>query len=380
MTHALTPRQIHDRLTELGDEVVSVYMPRPAVETGGEKLRIATKSAAQVVEARAPRAAGLIEALMSLEQTDIQSPGLALFQPAGGEVRTVRMNTPPRALVHVGGPALWLPVVADAAMLESAWVAALDRDAPRLYKLAAGELHDFSAIVELPDFEAIYHRRWPQPDALFHTSSHASATRGHGGFAKFHALGTSVEEEQEKTEEVFNRDAAIALREGLPATARRLYLAGDSGRIGHVAAHLEDAPFEIVQVEAAGQALAPERLRDEITERETERSDLRAVAALSESPPSSRIALADLEEAGRRGRVETVWIGQAAAGLRRYDDDEHFDFDHEDRSQTIARLQAEIAPAVSTAAEVRVLPDLSEFDSTPALGLARYEMANGDTG
>lgn len=374
MSHALTPRQIHDRLSELGETVASVYLPRPAVQTGGEKLRIATKTAAQAVEARAPYAEALIEALGALEQTDIQSPGLAMFQPEGGDVKTVRMNTPPNAMVHAGGPALWLPVVADAAMLNSAWVAAMDRDAPRLYKFAAGELHDFSAIVDLPDFGYISARREPQTDALFHSASHAGATAGHGGFAKFHALGTSEDEEAEKTDEVFNREAAIALEEGLPPTTQCVYLAGDPRRIGHIAAHLEGARFEIVLVEAAGEALAPDRLKANISERAAAAGELKALAELSEAGPDKRIALDEMERAGRMNMVDTLWIGEAAAGLRQYDEDETFHFDDETRPDAVASLQDRLAEAIRTASAVRVLPGIAEYDGVPAIGTARYEL------
>lgn len=375
MTHALSPSAIKQTLEGLGGQVNSVLLARPSIETGGEKLRLVAKNAVQALEEAGAKSDALRQRLESLTLEDVQSPGLALYE-SGGEVRELRLTTPPRAMVKAGGQALWLPAVADACNYQSAWVAVADRNAPRLYKLVDDRLHDFSGIVELPDFSSIEARRQPQVDTLFHSSSSARATPGHGGHAKFHALGTSQEAEQEKTEEVFNREFAHALLEGLPKTAPLVFLAGDPQRIGHIDTYLRDATFEVVQVQSAGDALEESRLAEEVSARLLSRRKAEGYHAIGEIAPSQRIAYDELTEAGEMGRVETVWLSGEAAGLREYPEDEHFDFDDETRMKGVLDLQRRLTPALSHGAQLRLLPSL-EQDQGPAFATARYDLAKG---
>ena len=94
MTNRFSPANIHEALTGLGDNVVSVLLPRPHMQTGGEKLRIATKNAARAIAGCPGDHTQLIDRLTALEMSDMESAGSAFFS-AGGDFHEVRLNNPP---------------------------------------------------------------------------------------------------------------------------------------------------------------------------------------------------------------------------------------------------------------------------------------------
>lgn len=135
MANRLSPASIHDRLSGLGDSVVSVLFPRPQIETGGEKLRIAAKNAAQAIAGSRGDHARLIDRLAALDMSDLESAGSAFFS-AGGDYQEVRLNNPPVARVASDPEAMWLPVIADASSRNSGWA---DRDRSRSAKNLSGD-------------------------------------------------------------------------------------------------------------------------------------------------------------------------------------------------------------------------------------------------
>jgi len=360
-----------DRLTALGENVASVYLPTPDIQVGGEKFRIAVKNAIQQLAGRGGAAETVIARLEALELDEMQSPARAFFSD-GETLLEAKMNQAPRALAATDTSALWLPLLADSADEASAWVVVVDRAAPKLYNASPSRMVDYSGVVDLPDFEAIQARRVPQVDVLFHSTSSGRRTPNHGGFAKFHALGTSQEEEQEKTEEVFFRELAMAIAHGVPASARTIILVGDPRAAGHTRAHLEGEPHELVYLEDAGDGSDPDRLASAITGFLSARASKEAARTLDETRPEALIEASDLAEAGRMGRVDTVWIARPASGLRASPEDEWLSFDDPEEVAAICRHQALIRPALDTGARLCPCgPDLLGKDRT-LLATARY--------
>lgn len=378
MTNRFSPANIHEALTGLGDNVVSVLLPRPHMQTGGEKLRIATKNAAQAIAGCPGDHTQLIDRLTALEMSDMESAGSAFFS-AGGDFHEVRLNNPPVAMVASDQEAMWLPVLVDASSRNSAWAVIVDRDQPKIYRATARGLEDFSDTMSVPDYDEIEARREPQLDVLFHSASSGRRTQGHGSFAKFHSLGTTQEQEEEKTEEVFHRRIADALKDGLPRTARKVFFVGDERGAGHVRALLGDVTFDTDYLTSAGDGSDAERLAEALrNELETERRQLGS-DTLKDMPPSGLVVDGDVETAGQNGRIETVWISDEAAGLREFADDEYFDFDDPDAAQQVLTLQRRIAPAVLTGANVHVIPGALLPGGKRVLATARYEKQVGQS-
>lgn len=248
----------------------------------------------------------------------------------------------------------------------------IDRDQPRIYRATGRGLEDFSATMSVPDYDEIEARRTPQLDVLFHSTSSGRRTPGHGSFAKFHSLGTSQQQEAEKTQEVFYGQIANALKNGLPGTAGKVFLVGDQRGVGHVRALLGDVAFETEYLTSAGDGSNVERRADGLkTALEAERR-LLGWDTLKGMPPSGYVAGKDIEAAGKSGRIDTIWISYEAAGLREFADDAYFDFDDQEAAQQVLMLQRRIAPAIRTGAGVKVIPgDLLPEDSG-VLATARY--------
>lgn len=370
----MTPSAIYETLTGLGTDVVSVLLPRPDIEVGGEKLRIATKNAAQLIDGAAGDHSALKERLSHFDTDDLQSAGAA-FYSADGAVYEVRLNEPPVAMATLGGDALWLPVVADASSRASAWAIVIDQQAPRLLRISSKGAEDYSDIVALPDYDDIESRREPQLDMLFHSTSSGQRTRGHGSMSKFHSLGTSQRQEEEKTESEFFRALADVALEGLPRTARKLFLIGDDRSVGHTKTHLNDARFDVEILSDAGDGSDEDRLVKAVQDELEAERRVAGFETLSDLAPSSMISLADLETAGTNGRVETVWLASEAAGLREFADDEYFDFDDPEPAKAVANLQSVIAHAMRTGAGLTAVPGVLLPDGASVIATSRYDVA-----
>ena len=59
--------------SDFSDETVSVYVPRPAVEVGGEKWRILRKNVIDAVEKHAPKAKFILQRLEAFELADFRA-------------------------------------------------------------------------------------------------------------------------------------------------------------------------------------------------------------------------------------------------------------------------------------------------------------------
>ena len=368
------PADTLTRLAELPRPVFSVYLPRPAIEIGGEKLRIATKNAVQALGDALDEGGELLrERLGQFEQDEFASPGLAFFA-ADGALFEAQLSSPPHALASCSDTAVWLPLIADLSYSGRVWTVIVDREAPRLLRATTGGLEDYSAIANLPDYDEIQARREPQINVLFHSTSSAQRTPGHGGFAKFHALGTSHEDEEEKTDEVFYRELAQGTEHAVPASACDILLVGDPNGVGHVRQNLETFGRRVSILGEAGDGSDEERVATATRNWLADTENDRIRKHLAELSGDDEIARGDLAEAGRLGRVETIWLSRSIAGLRVEPEDEHLRFDQPEEARALLSLQDELQPALKTGAELIVCePDLMP-DNREIVASARFDL------
>ncbi len=293
----LTP--FRDAIDALGqsDHVTSLYVPRPSIETGGEKWRILRKNLLTALEEKAPKAERIYAALEGLENHDFRGLGIAFFESPTA-FRTMHLIDRPIAILTTEAQPFLLPALADHLDRQTAWALALDKDEPKLYHYRNGEITDETHRLDAPSYEEIEHRRYVQDDILFHQGARGSVG-GHQGPAIFHALGISQPEEEEKTDIAYYRELISALDRGLPAQLETLHVFADPHTGGRFVELVHADDFTIEHHNAAGDALAPERIAKALG------GQLEPVPEIGEVT-SDRNAV---HVAAHRGQVADIYIG-----------------------------------------------------------------------
>lgn len=280
---------------DFSDETVSVYVPRPAVEIGGEKWRILRKNVVDAVGKHAPTANFIKERLETFELADFRANGIALFDD-GKNARMAHLNARPIASITTGEPPFILPLLADFQSRGTNWVLFIARDKPRLFLHQAGVVKDMTDRLDAPKYRSVEARRHVQDDVFFHSGSRGSA-RNSDSRSVHHALGSGGDEEREKTDRAFYEDVANAVDEALPPQTRTLHIIGAEGTVGHFAEVMEHGRFDLVQHHAGGEADVEEHIREALSDAEDDTTDLPAHQPIP-----------DLESAARSGKVGTLYV------------------------------------------------------------------------
>lgn len=280
--------------SDFSDKTVSVYIPRPAVETGGEKWRILRKNVIAAVEEHAPEANLIIERIGDFELADFRGNGLALFQE-GGKWRMAHLNARPVASITVGEPPFILPLLADFQSRETHWVLFITRDKPKLYLYSGGRVSDMSDRLEAPKYRSVEARRHVQDDVFFHSGARGRVA-ARDGQPMYHSLGSDQHDEREKTDRAFYEDVANAADEALPPQISTLHLIGEEGTVGHFAQVMEHGRFDLVQHHAGGQADVEQHILEAFAG-ERDKGDL---------PEGGN--LPDLESAAKAGQLGTLYL------------------------------------------------------------------------
>ncbi len=365
-----TASAVHNALRDLGDNVVSLYLPLPAIEVGGEKWRILQKNALAKLEEHCPDHTGLAEELEGIDLPDFRGSGIGLFSD-GGKVRVLHLTHRPRPLLKVGGPAAMLPALADSVSDVSRWVAVIDRDHARLVLVDNGRVIDHTARLTHDSFEKIAGMRETMNDVLFHSAARGGARTPAEGAAKFHALGTDLSGEHEKAEEDFYTGFAKAVEAAVPPSEGAIILAGDPKRTGRCAPHFHR--LEVRQLHMAGDALTDESIADEVSALEPAHPGEIGDA----DPAATAIGPIDVRKAGEAGQADAVCISGHLTGLEDGTTDEHTRINAWEDVADLDVADRAVAAAVETGARLLIAPEGQE---SPVVAHLRWEQGQKTAG
>ncbi|WP_300379907.1 hypothetical protein [Henriciella sp.] len=306
---------IRHAFADFSDKTVTVYVPRPAVEIGGEKWRILRKNVVDAVQNHAPNADRIIERLQNFELPNFRANGIVLFQD-GEHYRMAHLNSRPVASITTGEPPFILPLLADYQNRETHWVLFVTRDEPKLFLYSGGHVKDMTDRLDAPKYRSVEARRHVHDDVFFHSVSRGSASAGEGESA-FHALGTGQDEERDKTDRAFYEDVANAADQALPPQTKTLHVIGEEGTVGHFAQVMEHGRFDLVQHHAGG----PNEVEQHIKEAFGDES-----ATEGKLPEGKN--LPDLNDAAKAGQIDTLYLPVEHALLEEMHEqaDEHVKF------------------------------------------------------
>ena len=277
------------------DRTVSVYVPRPAVEIGGEKWRILRKNVIDAIETHAPQAGFIKARLDAFELADFRANGIALFED-GENRRMAHLNARPVASITTGEPPFILPLLADFQSRETHWVLFVTRDTPKLFLYQGGHVKDMTDRLDAPKYRSVEARRHVHDDVFFHSAARGSASNGEGQ-SVYHTLGSGQDEERDKTDRAFYEDLANAADAALPPQTKTLHVIGEEGTVGHFAQVMEHGRFDLVQHHAGGPNEVEQHIRDAFAG---------ASAADSQLPEGK--ALPDLMDAAKAGQLGKLYL------------------------------------------------------------------------
>ena len=217
--------------------ILSLYVPRPAIEVGGEKWRILRKNVVDTLEERGFSAAA--RRVDAIELTDFQGLGFALFAK-GDRIQTAHLSHAPVLSVTTADVPYLLPLFVDLNARRTDWIVVINREKPELYCRVGTETTDFTDRLDAPAHADIQERREVQDDLLFHSTS-----RGPSANVAFHALGTDPREEEEKTDDSYFREAWAAIDDVIPHQVERLVIVGAEGTVGRFIKQATTDRFEL---------------------------------------------------------------------------------------------------------------------------------------
>lgn len=300
---------------DFSDKTTSVYVPRPAVEVGGEKWRILRKNVIDAVEKHAPDAAFIKERLENFELADFRANGIALFEDKQNR-RMAHLNSRPVASITVGEHPFILPLLADYQSRKTHWVLFVTKDEPKLFLYQGGNVKDMTDRLDAPKYRSVEARRHVQDDVFFHSGSRGSA-RNSDGRSVYHALGTGQDEERDKTDGAFYEEIANAVDDALPPQTETLHLIGEEGTVGHFAKVMAPGRFDLVQHHAGGADAVEQHIKQAFSNEPVGEGQL----------PEGK-SLPDLQDAAKAGQLGTLYLPLESALLEEMHDqaDEHLKF------------------------------------------------------
>jgi len=294
--------------TDFADETVSLYVPRPSVETHGEKWRILKKNLLSELQDHEGKTDKIEAWLEGLELSDFLGLGKAAFQK-DDTFKSADLSARPRAVLTGPGPAFVTPLLADLKSLDHGWIVEINRDTPKLWYSDGYQLSDLTERLDAPEYADVLERRDIQSDVFFH-----SASRGGVGRSKFHSLGTSQGQEEDKTDEAFYRDVWAAVVHVIPAQVDRIHVVGPEGTADHFAEYCPNDHWTVA-VHHSGDGAESLDLGE--VKSEPMNMDDRSLVKLNK---------ADLNDAAVQGRIASLFVRSGEAWLEEADSgkaDEH---------------------------------------------------------
>ncbi len=304
-------------------DTVSLYVPKPAIEVHGEKWRILRSNLLREIQ-NAQGTTDAMEAwLENLEIDDFIGNGKAAFE-RDGELKTADLNARPHSILSGPAPVYLTPLLADLDNREQAWIVEVNHEKAGLYFFDGQNFEDHSDRLNVPDYAQVVERRDINNDVFFH-----SASRGGLGQSHFHALGTSRQQEEEKTETAFFHEIWSALAHVLPSQTRTIHAVGTPGTVGHFAELAPDAHWSVVQHESGDGVQG------------LEVSDFHVEEELPDDVSLHKLTAPELDKAAGTGQISACYFNDGMVRLDESDSgkaDEHFRVEAIDVGDTDMRM------------------------------------------
>ncbi|ADM09034.1 hypothetical protein PB2503_04797 [Parvularcula bermudensis HTCC2503] len=362
---ASTHDVIRHELEAIGSPILSLLIPCPSVATFGEKWRILAKTYEQTLRGRGQLEDRAADFIAQLSLKDFAGQGIALFVGPEG-MRSLQLNRRPRAAMYRGEHPFLLPVLADTARRSSEWVLALNKDAPKLFFYANGEAVDLSDRLDGPSYDDIEQRRHVQDDVFFHAGRRGGAPSATAA-SVFHALGSGVGLEREKTDDQFYLATAKAVLAALPPQTDHLLVMGDPKTVGRFIEQFPSTDFELNSLEGAGDAQTAEGIATRLSEHVLPAIDL----------PEGTDDEAVIAQAVETGRVERFYLKDSVSLLesRSSGESEHVDLvDIAASHSDLLRLNTLTLMALSHGAGLVWRPaSATDSSKAPAFAAMRWE-------
>lgn len=295
MTDQVSLETFRQAFADFSQDTMSVYIPRPAVETGGEKWRILRKNVIDTVGDHNPKSDFITDRLENFELADFRGNGIAFFDD-GKQQRMAHLNARPVASITTGEPPFIIPLLADYQSRETHWVLFVTKDTPKLYLYSGGNVGDMSDRLDAPKYRSVEARRYVQDDVFFHSGSRGSA-RDSDSQSVYHALGSDQSQEREKTDDAFYHDTFNAVTEALPPQTKTLHVIGEEGTVGHFAQIASHGRFNIVQHHCGGTENVEQNIK----------SAFAGETAVDEKLPEGH-NLPDLQSAAASGQLGKLYV------------------------------------------------------------------------
>jgi hypothetical protein len=332
-------------------EGLSLYVPRPSIEVGGEKWRILQKNLVDALRDRG--AAAVAHRIAAFEIPDFRGLGIVVFANGDG-LQLAHLSRRPQLSLVAEAPPYLLPLFIDLGSKAVDWIVEIDREKPKLFHRVGDELTDLTALLDAPDYDDIRERREVQDDLLFHSTS-----RGPSANVAYHALGTDQGAEEEKTNASYYREAWDAIDQVIPHQVDELTVAGAEGTVGRFIENATTDRFSIQPVRSGdGAAAVPRRAQEWPADRQV-------MAARMEQ----------VEEHATTGRVEQLLVdlsGFPQVLFTANQSDEQFDI-HEGVASELSGLNAVVLSAVRHGAEIHFFDEAqSALDGHPFGLISRW--------
>jgi len=239
----MTPQQrLADFVKTQSEPVQTLYLPVPIVEQWGDKARIFQNNVVSVLKSRPNTNEALLTLLERLELHKVGARGLCLFASAD-TVQYARLSKRPKTIFSRGPSPLVTPLLKELDDKDSRWVLVMSKTWRALWFVDGDAETDWTSLLDGPDYEDIRQRRNVQDDIFFHSSS-----RGPSANVNFHALGSDVSAEEDKTTGAFFQETWAAVIQALPYQITRLTVIAPEGTLGAFLKHAPDTMFDITRI------------------------------------------------------------------------------------------------------------------------------------
>ena len=379
---------IDNGLDQKDGPYLSLTLPRLKLAGNIQKWDILSKNAAQKVEQRLKDEFGpdsdapsqwsnrFEDVISSLDPMETHCGGWLIIANASGVDVFELQDVPQSRIVWSDTPYL-LPVITDGIQRTRGWVLAVGQQRADLYRWDGEAMHNESERLEYRTYDEMRETREPAGNVNLHTNSalRPNANGGTGGSdAQFHAAGAAVDDYDEVQMKDYLNGVAKAVEPIISGTGNPLIIAGDPKTAGWIKDLIEMHELQDQQIELAGDALTPERLREEaapiFTSLSTEDHELKD---MGDGAPLTAVGLANVKTAADAGKVETLYVAGELDGFQDSNDDERIEFKNLEEDTVPRRLNRIVMRTVQMGGEVRVPPTAFALTETEALARLRFE-------
>ena len=289
----------------------------------------------------------------AMEPDTLPEGGFALFAE-GDELSVHPLSVRPAPSLHQG-TIYALPALVDAARQLDYWCVVLDVEEPRLFRVSNNQWTDRTPKEGVRTLSGVMGQYEPMDAVTFHSSGRPHLGKAAHAAAKFHALGTSVNDYKADEVERVLHDLAAQVRDVVQQDGLPVLLAGDPKRCGLFRAHFDEQHL-VPDLHVAGDAQELAELADRARAAMRTWDEARRRDDIEKTDPHTLVTdQTELLSAAREGRVEAIYLREDAAGLLP-GDDERLKIGAVDDKDTAARSMI-VTQAVRNGASLRLIPE-----------------------